>query len=155
LTPDAYFLPDVSASAGVALDIGFPEALPDGLFVDGSVKYDSYTGFSVATVTAGAGYRFSDMLTAYVRWIHSEGGGMTSDGYLARVDLQPMENVRLFAGYSDAPEVTTVTLDDVRTFFAGLSVDVSDQFSISASFTNEKRPTFERQVFGLGLSHRF
>lgn len=156
VTPDADILPDASLGAGFGYRIADDMQYIGGIFADFSIKHDIYPDNSITTIAPGIGVMLNDRMTVYARWIHSESdSGAFSDGYLLRADLRPVDRVGLFAGYSDAPEISGSSLDETRTWFAGVSLDISEQLTLRASYSNESREAFTRQTAGFAFSYRF
>ena len=90
------------------------------------------------------------------RWVHAADDiGTQADGYVLRADLAVTPSINVFGGYADAPEISDGTLVPTRTVFGGVSWDVTDPLTLRASLAHEQRPTFDRTIFGLGMTTRF
>ncbi|TJU94154.1 MAG: YaiO family outer membrane beta-barrel protein, partial [Mesorhizobium sp.] len=128
---------------------------PLSLNVD--ARYDNFADADVTSIQPWLqGYLLDGRLGLSARWVHAEDDiGTRADGYVLRADLAVTPHVNLFGGYADAPEISDGTLVPTRTVFGGLSVDVSDPLTLRASIAHEQRPTFDRSIFGLGLTARF
>ncbi|TIN03936.1 MAG: YaiO family outer membrane beta-barrel protein [Mesorhizobium sp.] len=156
-TPDADFLAQFSVGAGASWR-AIPGAGGVGpVFINIDTRYDVFTDTQIATVSPWLqAYVFNERLAFSARWIHAEDDiGTTADGYALRADLTATERLRLFAGYSDAPEISEGTLAETRTVFAGVSVDVTDRFTLAGSYAHEQRAAFDRDTVGLNLTTRF
>jgi YaiO family outer membrane protein len=111
----------------------------------------------VQSVTPGVEQYFGGGAWLTGRWINLfDERGAHRSGYLMRGDLQVVEPVRVFAGYSDAPDTDEGRVVPVRSVFAGINVDVSSATTLRASIAHENRATgSDRTQLGLGLGFRF
>ncbi|BCG95260.1 YaiO family outer membrane beta-barrel protein [Mesorhizobium sp. 131-2-1] len=157
VTPDADFLARYSIGAGASWQIVAPakEFGPVSLNID--ARYDDFANAGVTSISPWVqGYILDGRLGLSARWVHAEDDiGTRADGYVLRADLAVTPHFNLFGGYADAPEISDGTLVPTRTVFGGLSWDVSDPLTLRASLAHEQRPTFDRTIFGLGLTARF
>ena len=102
------------------------------------------------------GFFFDERLGFSARWVHVEDDQENSvDGYVLRGDIRLADTVLLFGGYSDAPEISEGTIVPTETVFTGLSIDLNDTFTVHGNYAYERRPTFDRDIYGLGLTVRF
>ncbi len=156
-TPDADFLARSSFGGGASFRPFDGAGLlgPAVLSVDG--RYDVFSSTDVWTIAPGLQVFTPDETVAVTgRWIHAEDDrGTIADGYSVRLDWTATDRLRLFAGYADAPEISDGQLDDTATTFGGLSFDVDDRLTLSGSYAHERRETFDRDTFAVGLSLRF
>lgn len=156
-TPDADFLARYSIGAGASWQVVAPakEFGPVSLNID--ARYDDFANAGVISISPWVqGYILDGRLGLSARWVHAEDDiGTRADGYVLRADLAVTPHFNLFGGYADAPEISDGTLVPTRTVFGGLSWDVSDPLTLRASLAHEQRPTFDRSIFGLGLTARF
>ncbi len=156
-TPDADFLAHYSVGAGASWQI----LAPAKAFGPFSLNIDTrYDGFANADITAISpwvqGYVLDGLLGLSARWVHAADDiGTRADGYVLRADLALTPGVNVFGGYADAPEISDGTLVPTRTVFGGISWDVTDPLTLRASLAHEQRATFDRTIFGLGLTTRF
>lgn len=156
-TPDADFL------ARSSFGIGGTWRLFDGTSVTGPAifgidsRYDTFALANVWTVAPSVQVFTADERFGFTaRWIHAEDDrGTVADGFLLRADWTATERLRLFAGYADAPEISDGQLDETETVFGGLAFDVTDRLTLTGSYAHERRETFDRDTFGIGLSLRF
>ncbi|MDF1600819.1 YaiO family outer membrane beta-barrel protein [Mesorhizobium sp. YIM 152430] len=156
-TPDADFL------ARSSFGIGGTWRLFDGTSVTGPAifgidsRYDTFALANVWTFAPSVQVFTADERFGFTaRWIHAEDDrGTVADGFLLRADWTATERLRLFAGYADAPEISDGQLDETETVFGGLAFDVTDRLTLTGSYAHERRETFDRDTFGIGLSLRF
>lgn len=156
-TPDADFLARYSIGAGASLQVMAAAKAFGPLSLNIDTRYDNFTNTNVTSVSPWVqGYIFDGRLGLSARWVHAADDiGTRADGYVLRVDLAMAQRFNLFGGYADAPEISDGTLVPTRTVFGGISWDVNDPLTLRASIAHEQRPTFDRSIFGLGLTARF
>ncbi|MCX8568369.1 YaiO family outer membrane beta-barrel protein [Aminobacter sp. MET-1] len=156
-TPDADFLAQVSVGGGASWQALGKEGDFGPLLLNIDARYDVFSDSEVTTLSPWLQtYLFDGKLGLSARWIHAfDDAGTKSDGYALRADLAPTSHIGLFVGYSDAPEISEGSLVGTQTTFAGISWNFSDDLTLRGSVAHEKRPTFDRNIFGLGLSKRF
>ncbi|PBC01663.1 YaiO family outer membrane beta-barrel protein [Mesorhizobium sp. WSM3860] len=156
-TPDADFLARYSFGAGTSWQVVAPAKAFGPLSLNIDARYDNFADADVTSIQPWLqGYILDGRLGLSARWVHAEDDiGTRADGYVLRADLAVTPHVNLFGGYADAPEISDGTLVPTRTLFGGLSFDVSDPLTLRASIAHEQRPTFDRSIFGLGLTARF
>ncbi|TPK97633.1 MULTISPECIES: YaiO family outer membrane beta-barrel protein [unclassified Mesorhizobium] len=157
VTPDADFLARYSIGAGASWQVVAPANAFGPLSLNIDARYDDFADTSVTSIQPWIqGYVLDGRLGLSARWVHAEDDtGTRADGYVLRADLAVTERLNVFAGYADAPEIDDGALVPTRTVFGGLSFDVSDPLTLRASVAHEERPTFDRNIFGLGLTARF
>lgn len=157
VTPDADFLARYSVGAGASWQVVAPAKAFGPLSLNIDARYDDFADTSVTSIQPWIqGYILDGRLGLSARWVHAEDdSGTRADGYVLRADLAVTERFNVFAGYADAPEIDDGALIPTRTVFGGLSFDVSDPLTLRASIAHEERPTFDRNIFGLGLTARF
>ncbi|RWB42930.1 YaiO family outer membrane beta-barrel protein [Mesorhizobium sp.] len=157
VTPDADFLARYSIGAGASWQVVAPAKAFGPLSLNIDARYDSFADTSVTSIQPWAqAYILDGRLGLSARWVHAEDDtGTVADGYVLRADLAATERFNLFAGYADAPEIDDGALVPTRTVFGGISFEVSDPLTLRASIAHEERPTFDRNIFGLGLTARF
>ncbi len=156
-TPDADFLAHYSVGAGASWQILAPAKAfgPFSLNID--TRYDGFANADITTISPWVqGYVLDGLLGLSARWVHAADDiGTRADGYVLRADLALTPGVNVFGGYADAPEISDGTLVPTRTVFGGISWDVTDPLTLRASLAHEQRATFDRTIFGLGLTTRF
>ncbi|MFL9839337.1 YaiO family outer membrane beta-barrel protein [Sphingomonas sp. ST-64] len=91
------------------------------------------------------------------RWINLfDERGRHRSGYSIRGDLQATDPIRLFLGYSDAPDTDEGIVVPVRSVFGGVAIDVSSRATLRVSLAHENRATgADRTQFGIGAGFRF
>ncbi|MBZ9822207.1 YaiO family outer membrane beta-barrel protein [Mesorhizobium sp. CA4] len=156
-TPDADFLARYSVGAGASWQVVAPARAFGPLSLNVDARYDDFADTGVTSIQPWIqGYVLDGRLGLSARWVHAEDDtGTRTDGYVLRADLGVTERFNVFAGYADAPEIDGGALVPTRTVFGGVSFDVSDPLTLRASIAHEERPTFDRNIFGLGLTARF
>ncbi|MER8976298.1 MULTISPECIES: YaiO family outer membrane beta-barrel protein [unclassified Mesorhizobium] len=156
-TPDADFLARYSIGAGASWQVVAPAKAFGPLSLNIDARYDNFANPGVTSISPGVqGYVLDGRLGLSARWVHAQDNiGTRADGYVLRADLAMTPRLNVFGGYADAPEISNGTLVPTRTVFGGISWDVSDPLTLRASIAHEQRPTFDRSIFGLGLTARF
>lgn len=156
-TPDADFLARYSIGAGASWQVVAPAKLFGPLSLNIDARYDNFADTNVTSIQPWLqAYVLDGRLGLAARWVHAEDDiGTRANGYVLRADLAVTQRVNLFGGYADAPEISDGTLVPTRTVFGGISFDVSDPLTLRASIAHEQRPTFDRSIFGFGLTARF
>ncbi|RUU69211.1 YaiO family outer membrane beta-barrel protein, partial [Mesorhizobium sp. M2C.T.Ca.TU.009.01.2.1] len=157
VTPDADFLARYSIGAGASWQVVAPAKAFGPLSLNIDARYDDFADTSVTSIQPWIqGYVLDGRLGLSARWVHAQDDiGTRADGYVLRADLAVTPRFNVFAGYADAPEIDDGALVPTRTVFGGISFDVSDPLTLRASIAHEERPTFDRNIFGLGLTARF
>jgi YaiO family outer membrane protein len=157
MTPDADFLARYSVGAGASWQVVAPAKAFGPLSLNIDARYDDFADTGVTSIQPWIqGYILDGRLGLSARWVHAQDDtGTRADGYVLRADLAVTPRFNVFAGYADAPEIDDGALIPTRTVFGGISFDVSDPLTLRASIAHEERPTFDRNIFGLGLTARF
>lgn len=154
-TAGADFLPQWQISLGGAMRVR------DGgeatvLTLD--ARHAEYVSGNVQTVSPGIEQYFAQgRLWLTGRWINlfDESGDHRS-GYLLRADGLATDRLRLFGGYSNAPDTSEGVVIDTQAFFGGASFELDERTTIRASLAREDRETgTDRTQFTLGLGVRF
>ncbi|WP_027168465.1 YaiO family outer membrane beta-barrel protein [Mesorhizobium sp. WSM3224] len=156
-TPDADFLARYSIGAGGSWQVVAPAKAFGPLSLNIDARYDNFANTDVTSISPWVqGYILDGRLGLSARWVHAQDDiGTRADGYVLRADLAVTPRFNVFGGYADAPEIDDGALIPTRTIFGGISFDVSDPLTLRASIAHEQRPTFDRSIFGLGLTARF
>jgi YaiO family outer membrane protein len=157
VTPDADFLARYSIGAGGSWQVVAPAHAFGPLSLNIDARYDDFANADVTSIQPWVqGYILDGRLGLSARWVHAQDDiGTRADGYVLRADIEVTQRVSVFGGYADAPEISDGTLVPTRTVFGGIAWDVSDQLTLRASGAYEQRPTFDRSIFGFGLTARF
>ena len=154
-TPDADFRPRWQVGAGGSY------RLRDGanatvLTLD--TRHAEFVSGCVQTVSPGVEqYLLGGRLWLTARWINLfDEAGDHQSGYLFRADGQATERLRVFAGLSDAPDTSEGVVVDTRSYFGGVSFDLSERMTARANLSFEDRETgADRTQLGIGLGWRF
>lgn len=153
-TIDPDFRPKWQVGAGVSARVhGGPYATV--LTLD--TRQSRFAAGDVQTVSPGIEQYFGPRVWVTARWINlfDDRAGHQS-GYLIRGDVQPTDPLRLFAGYSNAPDTDEGVVVDVRSVFGGVSYDLDRRTTLRLSLAHEDRATgADRTQFGLGVGIRF
>ncbi len=158
-TPDADFRPKYQIGAGgsARLSPGVDSLLgPTIAAID--LRYAEYETGGIQTVSPGLEQRFlGERLWLTGRWINTfdPDRGRTG-GWLVRADVQVVNRLRIFAGLSDAPDISEGLVLETFSTFGGLVLDLDENISLRASVGREDRDkAYDRTVFGIGMSVRF
>ncbi|TPN83142.1 YaiO family outer membrane beta-barrel protein [Mesorhizobium sp. CU2] len=156
-TPDADFLARYSIGTGASWQIVAPAKAFGPLSLNVDARYDKFADTDITSIQPWVqAYVLDGRLGLSARWVHAQDDtGTRADGYVLRADLALTPRFGVFGGYADAPEIDDGALVPTRTVFGGASFDVSDTLTLRASIAHEQRPTFDRSIFGLGLTARF
>lgn len=156
-TPDADILARYSIGAGASWQVVAPAKAFGPLSFNIDARYDDFANAGITSISPWVqAYILDGRLGLSARWVHANDDiGTRADGYVLRADLVVTPRFNVFGGYADAPEISDGTLVPTRTVFGGVSWDVSDPLTLRASLAHEQRPTFDRTIFGLGLTTRF
>ena len=139
----------------------------------GSLKVSGGGSATVLTLAAQqAAYRFDDVQTLnpgieqYFAdgrvWLTAtsinilDGDGDYRAGYLIRGDGLVTDKLRLYAGYSDAPDTSEGIILGTRSVFAGMSLDLGERAKLRLSLAREHRyPGVEQWDVSTGLGWAF
>lgn len=116
-----------------------------------------FSAGDVQSVTPGIEQYIGGRFWVTGRWINLfDETGTHRSGFLVRGDLMPVDPLRLFVGYSDAPDTDEGMVVDVRSVFGGISYDLDPRTTLRLSLAHEDRATgADRTQFGLGVGLRF
>ena len=91
------------------------------------------------------------------RWINLfDERGTHRSGFVVRGDVQASEPLRLFAGYSDAPDTDEGVVVDVRSLFGGVSLDLGRDYALRFAVAHDDRETgADRTQLTVGFGLRF
>lgn len=138
-----------------------------------SVKITEGGNATVLTLAAQqASYRFEDVqmlnpgIEQYLAdgrlWITArsinilDGNGDYRAGYLVRGDGLVTDRLRLYAGYSDAPDTSQGVVIDTRSIFGGISYDANERTTVRLSIAHDDRYSGIRQwQIGTGVGWAF
>lgn len=155
-TPDADFRPRWQIGGGVSVRL---RDGPAATVLRLDARQADYPAGDIQTLTPGleqyvAGGR--GWLTA--QWINvfEDRTGRHEMGWLARGDLMVADELRLFAGMADAPDVSEGVVVETFSLFGGMSWDVDARHTLRASVAHEDRATgADRLSLSIGVGVRF
>ncbi|HVH48791.1 MAG TPA: YaiO family outer membrane beta-barrel protein [Sphingomicrobium sp.] len=153
-TPDADFRPRWQVSAGGSFRVnGGPNATI--LTLDG--RQARFIGGDVQSLSPGVEQYVGGRMWFTGRWINLfDESGTHRSGYLVRGDVQASDALRLFAGYSDAPDTDEGIVTDVRSLFGGASIDLGRSHILRLSLAHDDRATgADRTQLTVGFGLRF
>ena len=153
-TPNADFRPRWQVAGGLAARVrGGPQATV--LTVDAIQA--RYRSGDIQTLTPGVEQYFAGgRVWATLRWVNIFGeDGDHESGWLARGDFRPNDHLRLFAGATDAPDVSEGVVTETFGLFGGMVADLSDRMQLRFSMSHEDRSTGDRLSGSIGLGWRF
>ncbi len=158
VTPDADFLPKASIGGGVAYRLYTQKGIIAATVLTLDAKYSEYVVGPVRNATPGIEQYFFDgrfWLTA--KWINTVAEtGMYLQGYLVRGDLILRDELRIFFGYSDAPESSEGRTVETQTIFGGVIYEADSVTTLRFSAAFERRPNvFDRVSISIGASRKF
>lgn len=138
-TPDADFRPEWQIGLGGSLRVnGGPSATV--LTLD--ARQARYTSGNVQSLTPGIEQYLGGRVWITGRWINLfDEDGSHRSGYLVRGDVQASDGVRLFVGYSDAPDTDEGIVVDVRSLFGGASIDLGQGHLLRLAVAHDDRAT--------------
>jgi YaiO family outer membrane protein len=154
-TPDADFRPRWQAGAGGSLRIRDGAAATVLTF---DLRHAEFATGDVQTVVPGVEqYLLGGKAWLTGRWINLfDDSGRHLSGYLVRGDVQATDDVRLFAGFSNAPDTSEGIVVDTRGYFGGASVALGERVTMRLSAAFEDSDTgADRTQLSLGLGWRF
>lgn len=154
-TPDADFRPEHQIGAGGSARVhGGTNATSITL----DVRQARYRSGDIQTVSPGVEqYLAGGRAWVTARWINIfDETGEHRSGWLGRGDVMASDRLRLFAGASDAPDVSEGVVVDTFSLFGGISYDVDEHRTLRLSVAHEDRAQgTDRLQFGFGLGWRF
>lgn len=154
-TPNADFLPQWQVALGGALRV---RGGGNATVLTLDTRLAEYATGEIQAISPGVEqYLARGRVWLTGRWINlfDETGDHRS-GYLARADGLATDRLRLFAGYSNAPDTSEGVVIDTEAFFGGISFDLDDRTTLRVSAAQENRETgSDRTQFDLGLGLRF
>lgn len=154
-TPDADFRPEWQIGLGGSLRV---RDGGDATVLTVEARQARYAIGDIQTVSPGIEqYLFDGRFWATARWINIfDETGTHRSGYSLRGDALAGERVRLFAGFSDAPDPDQGVVIDTFGIFGGASVDIGAGTTLRGSVAHEDRSRgADRLQFSLGLGWRF
>ncbi|WOF42405.1 YaiO family outer membrane beta-barrel protein [Sphingopyxis indica] len=153
-TPDADFRPKWQLGLGGSLRVngGLNATV---LTLDG--RQARFVTGDVQSLSPGIEQYLGGRFWLTGRWINLfDERGTHRSGYFVRGDVQASEALRLFAGYSDAPDTDEGVVVDVRSLFGGVSLDLGRRHSFRLAIAHDDRATgADRTQLTVGFGLRF
>lgn len=157
-TPEADFRPEFLAETGGSLRLSKGSNVVGATLATLDLKYARYNTGEVKVASPGLEqHLFGDRLWLTGRFIGTiSETGERLGGLLVRADIVATDRLRLFAGYSDAPDSSDGRTIPTQSLFGGAVFDLDGNISLRASFGREEhRRSYTRTIVNLGLSARF
>jgi YaiO family outer membrane protein len=157
-TPEAHFRPLYVVGAGVAARLYQQRGFVAATVLTAEGKYSEYVLGPVRTVSPGIEqYLLDGRVWITAKWIQTrDERGRDLGGYLVRGDVLVRDDLRLFAGYADAPESSEGFTMETRSVFGGVSYDFTRDITLRVSAAYEQRPGFfDRRTVSIGATTRF
>ena len=158
VTPDADFRQKWSVQVGARFKLregGAHIGPTTALFNTKVSKYEAgkVAAFNVGLEQYCCSGRF--WVTATSINVRDENGNF-QHGVMGRVNAVFADRGLVFAGYAQAPETEEGRTRDTKSYFAGVSLPLTDRVDARANFTRDEREnSYSRNTFGLGLAMRF
>lgn len=157
-TPDADFRPTIAYAAGGAAVVRRSADMLATTSVTLDLAQAHYTDNRIETLSPGiVQYLFAGTAWVSARWINTfDKFAGHQAGYFIRGDWQATSDLLIYGGYADAPESDRGRTIQVRTLFAGASMNATDRLTLRASFARERRSIgFDRDIFSVGFGLSF
>ena len=153
-TPNADFRPEWQFGLGGSLRI---KSGPNATILTLDGRQSRFASGDVQSLTPGIEQYLGGRLWLTGRWINLfDERGTHRSGFLVRGDIQASESLRLFAGYSDAPDTDEGVVVDVRSLFGGVSLDVGQGQLLRVAVAHDDRATgADRTQLTMGFGLRF
>ena len=152
-TPGADHRPKWQVGAGVAARL---HGGPYATVLRADLRQAEYPTGDVQTVTPGVEQYIAGRAWLTAQWINVWDSSAHSSGWLVRGDVMPSDRLRLFAGVANAPDLDEGVVIRTRSYFGGVSADVSDHLSLRASFARDNpKGSADRDTLALGLGYRW
>jgi YaiO family outer membrane protein len=154
-TPEADFRPEWQVGAGGTLRLG---GRANATILTLDARAAEYPAGRIYTLNPGVEqYLAGGRVWLTGRWINVFGeDGDHVSGWLGRGDLMATDRLRLFAGASDAPDLSEGVVTDLFSLFGGVSYDVTPRTTLRLSLAHEDRERGgDRLQAAAGLGFRF
>jgi YaiO family outer membrane protein len=120
------------------------------------LRQAEYPTGDVQTVSPGVEQYIAGRAWLTAQWINVWDSSAQSSGWLIRGDVMPTDRLRLFAGAANAPDLDEGVVIRTKSYFSGVSVDISDHVSLRASFARDNpQGSADRNTLALGLGYRW
>jgi YaiO family outer membrane protein len=157
-TPNAHFRPELAVGGGVAARVLQQPGTFAATVVTVEGRYAEYVSGPVRTVSPGIEqYLFDGRVWITAKSINTiDERDRYRHGFLVRGDLMLRDDLRVFAGYADAPETSEGVTVETRSLFGGIVYDIDATTSVRFSAAYEQRPDlFNRGTVTVGTTHKF
>lgn len=157
-TPAADFLPRFVLGGGVGVRVVKKMGPLDGTVLTFDTKSSTYSDGTAYLIAPGLlQYFFRGRAWLTVKFLSTlDQQSKYLKGYLVRGDVQALPSLRLYVGYSDAPETSDRLLIPTRTIFGGATYAVSRRLELRLSLAHENREdSFDRLIVSFGATFRF
>ena len=153
--PDADFRPDASVGGRVGKSIEVTEDIDAYLAL--GYRYDSFGTGAVQTAQPELTATFSNGLELTSKLIVTrQENADTQTGFLVQGVYPVAKTVRLKLGFADAPEVINGQAVGTKSYFGGISFDVSDTLTFHANAARQDRAgNITRDDFVVGITRKF
>ena len=153
-TPNADFRPEWQLGLGGSLRI---KSGPNATILTLDGRQSRFAVGDVQSLTPGIEQYVGGRFWLSGRWINLfDERGTHRLGFLVRGDIQASEPLRLFAGYSDAPDTDEGVVVDVRSLFGGASLDLGHRHLLRVAVAHDDRATgADRTQLTVGFGLRF
>ncbi len=153
-TPDPDFRPEWQIGLGGSTRV---RSGPYATVLTLDARQARFAQGDVQSVNPGVEQYLGGRFWVTARWINLfDERGRHRSGYALRGDLKASDPLRLFLGYSDAPDTDEGIVVPVRSVFGGVSIDISSRATLRLSLAHEDRATgADRTQFGVGAGFRF
>ena len=153
-TPDADYRPQIALRGGGSMRLGPARAWTTRVGVDGG--WARYSVGDVRGVQPYASLALGERAVVTVRsYLTLDERDEFRAGYSVRGDWSLSQDIRLSAGWADAPESSDGQTVKVRAASAGAALQLSADLGVQLSFTHEMREAYDRDEVGLALTKRF
>ncbi len=159
ITPTADFLPrwGVAAGGDVRLLDGTEWIGPLSATLD--LRHRHYPTVDVSNTDPGVVLYLLEgrvWITGRRITAYDDSVGKWLDGWLAKIDIQAHDRVRVYTGRAKSPETDLGNTVDVFTTIAGVIFDVTPNLAVRVDFAHDSRQqSYTRRELSLGLSVRF
>ncbi len=158
-TPSADFLPRWTAEAGGSARVRQGGEWIGTTLITLDLGQRHYATGDIRNADPGAQvYLFDGRTWLTGRWINTFDikADKRLKGWSGRADFQVLDNFRVFAGMSKAPETDLGVTVDTLSRFTGLNLELTPRLGFNMSYTRDNRETsYIRNVFSTGFTRRF
>ena len=153
-TPDADYRPQIALRAGGSMRLGPARAWTTRVGTDGS--WARYSVGDVRSVQPYVSLALGEQAAVTARsYLTLDERDEFRAGYSVRGDWRLRHDIRLSAGWADAPESSDGQTVKVRAVSASAAFELSADLAVQLGFTHEMRKTYDRDEVALALTKRF